>query len=73
MRHDTDIGRAFETLKDWMKQHRKPADKLGMTYEEYKWLVERMNQGAVMDAVLRPLFEAGMWPYAAFKKLESKP
>lgn len=75
----TDIGSAFETLKDWMKQHQKPADKLGMTYEEWEerlWsIMIEHRQGVALiwttDSELRELFDQGLWPYAAFKKLES--
>lgn len=67
-----DIGQAFEQLKLWMTENRRPNDRLGMTYPEYKATVEHMNGGIVADSLLRPLYDAGVWPYAAFKKLEKQ-
>lgn len=67
-----DIGQAFEQLKRWMAENRQPADRLGMTYPEYKVIVERMNGDAVADGLLRPLYDAGVWPYAAYKQIQKQ-
>lgn len=71
----TDISAAFETLKEWMKQHRKSSDRLGMTYEEWEIRLDILclSYGIAWpgEAEARRLFEQGLWPYAAFKKLET--
>lgn len=74
--HTNDIGQSFDKLKRWMKENRKPSDRTGMTYQHWKWIVLSIIEKhssypfSPTDEQLRPLFGQGVFPYAAFKKLE---
>lgn len=66
-----EIGEAFDTLKAWMKKNRKPSDRLGRTYEEWKSTVVAMYGCDVSDGVLRPMFNEGSYPFTAVKRLQA--
>ena len=71
MKIQGNIGEAFDNLKMWMKHNRKPSDRLGETFEEWKGTVISMYGCDVSDGVLRPMYDEGCYPFTAVKRLQS--